>query len=307
MSKLKKKDNEIDSEIYAQKSLALWKYIIGSILLIFFGFFFNYPLEKTIKNTLVKNLSSLKSCPITFQDIELSYFLPKVIITKPVISGRCFNQAQGSLSLNDLTIHLSGPSFYPLGLKFSVDIKKGLSKINLYPLIGIGKVVLKVEKSVLSSDLISEIAGSNPVEGTLAIDALVEMGSKGLSDLKFHVQSKNLAIPSQNLQGLDLPHLNIGTLSLKGEYDGKKVFKVDNFILGNDLSPIVGQMKGNINVNKYNMAFSTLDLNGEVKFTPEFLNDFSILNLLLGGKNQENGFYKVRLGGSLMKPTPTIL
>ena len=102
---------------------------------------------KIIKSNAEVAIASNAACPITYDEMKFEWFLPKVILTKPVINGRCYSNPSSSLKLADLAISFQSPSFWPLGVKLHTKIKHKLSVINIYPTVGLGGQVIKIEKS----------------------------------------------------------------------------------------------------------------------------------------------------------------
>src|SRR5207237_978276 len=77
--------NELNEEIYGPRYWTRGKLIFVGTILLIFGFIFNLNLEEKINRILLSTLSTNEACPIIFDKAELSYFLPKVTIKKPVI------------------------------------------------------------------------------------------------------------------------------------------------------------------------------------------------------------------------------
>src|SRR4051812_22153089 len=102
--------NELNEEIYNPKYWTRTRLIVCGLFILLFGFLFNFSLEEKINKALQSTLSSNDACPVLFEKAELSYFLPKVNLRKPVVMGRCFGQPNNSLPLQNFTIALAGPS-----------------------------------------------------------------------------------------------------------------------------------------------------------------------------------------------------
>ena len=74
--------NELNEDIYGPKYWTKASLVITGIVLLTFGFLFNFSLEEKINKWLLATLSSNEACPILFEKAELSYFFPKVIVKK---------------------------------------------------------------------------------------------------------------------------------------------------------------------------------------------------------------------------------
>lgn len=308
MVKLKTHPNELPEEIYIQKKSFFFKIGVAASFILMISFMLNFPIGKIIKNQASAAISSNRSCPITYDEMKFEWFLPKIILTKPVINGRCYNNPSSSLKLSDLVVSFQSPSFWPLGVKLHAKIKHKLSVINIYPTIGLGGQVIKIEKSSISHKTLKEFLGPKSINftGDIEVESLVKIDGGKVSQSDFLITSTNLSVPGQNLGGLDLPNLPIGSVQLKGSVNAKSLLEIQDFQLGSQKSPLLAEAAGVIRLNTHNMSNSTLDLNGEVKFSPEFLESFGIINMMLSGRESTSkGFYKFKVGGSFRAPIPS--
>ena len=96
------------------------------------------------------------------------------------------------------------------------------------------------------------------------MDALAKAGQSGIQDLNLKASSKNLVIPSQNIMGFALTTLNIKNLLLKTQMESNNMLRLTDLIIGDDNSPIRGNLKGTIRLNQRNINASPIDLIGEV-------------------------------------------
>ncbi len=292
--------NEILENIYGKRNIPYAKITILSIFLIILGFAANFPVKEIITTQVSKALQSNPSCPIMYDKIDVSFFLPKVTLKQPIISGRCFNNPTESLKLKNIKLSFVGPGFSPMGLKFHALVKAGKTNINLYPTISFGTQFLRIDKTAIDSSLINKITGINNLfQGKFNLTSLLNLSSTGLEDGKLIIKSKNLKVPSQKIHDFNVPELSIGNFLLKAILKDKKLMEINELIIGNENSPIIASFKGSLKVNKYNFTFSVIDIIGEVKFSQKFLSDFSIIGLFLPAKKPENGFYKLKVKGPL--------
>ncbi|OUR97002.1 type II secretion system protein GspN [Halobacteriovorax marinus] len=308
MVKLKVQPNELPDEIYSQKKMFFSKVIIGALALFFLAFCFNFPLDNIIKSHVAKALSSNRACPITYDELKFEWFFPKIIIKKPVVSGICFNNPAASLKLKDLIVKVQSPSFWPLGVKLHAKIKHKFSVLNIYPTIGLTSHAVKIEKSSISHDTLVKVLGSKSLKftGDIEIESVLKFKGNNIISGDLFVNSQNLNIPPQNLGGFDLPNLPISVIQIKASINAKNLLDIQDIRIGNADAPILAEIDGKIKLNPHNIRNSALDLNGDIKFSPEFLENFGILNMLLGGKKpSDKGFYKFNLKGKLSAPRPS--
>ncbi|WP_127717301.1 type II secretion system protein GspN [Halobacteriovorax sp. HLS] len=309
MVKLKVQPNELPEEIYEQSRLTITKIVIAAVVLFFLAFFFNFPISKIIKTSVVNALATNRACPITYDDLRIEWFTPKIILKKPVISGVCFNNPGGMMKLNDLALSLQMPSVWPIGLKFHTKIKHKLTVLNIYPTIGMNRQVIKIDKSSISHETLLALLGKKSLKfsGDFEIEALVNINQGNLTSGDVIISSTNLNIPPQNVAGLvDLPALPISQLQIKSSVNAKNLIELKDIRIGNSNSPIIALIDGNIKLNPHNTDNSTLDLVGEVKFSQTILESFALLNAMLSGRQpSDKGFYKFKVGGRLSSPVPS--
>ena len=121
------------------------------------------------------------------------------------------------------------------------------------------------------------------------------------------MNSKNLSIPKQNISGFELPALNLNNFELKALLDAKNKLKVRQLLLGDDLAPIQSEFQGDILIDQRNIGRSSLNLDGEVKFSNVLLENPALqifFNMFLRGKESNNGYYNLKISGTLSSPLP---
>jgi hypothetical protein len=309
MVKLKVQPNELPEEIYVQNKVTITKLIGGAVAVFFIAFFLNFPISTIIKSKITAAISSNRACPISYDDISLEWFMPKVIIKKPVISGVCFNNPSSALKLKNLKVALNSPSFSPVGLRFHTKIKHKQTVLNVYPTLGVTRQAVRIEKSSISHETLRLLLGRKSIKfsGDFEIEALVKTNKGNLTEADVLISSTNLNLPPQNVGGLvDLPPMPIGQFQLKAKANAKNLLELNDVRLGDANSPIIASVEGNIKLNAHNMSNSNLDLLGEVKFSQTVLENFGILNAMLSSKTpSEKGFYKFKVSGRMASPIPS--
>jgi hypothetical protein len=60
--------------------------------------------------------------------------------------------------------------------------------------------------------------------------------------------------------------------------------------------------KGKIQLQEGSVSFSPLDLRGEIAFTENFKQSVPLVELFFQTYEQKDGFYQIRLGGTLGQP-----
>ncbi|MCK5884132.1 MAG: hypothetical protein KAG61_10600 [Bacteriovoracaceae bacterium] len=299
----------VQDDVYQKGKLHLAKTILLFSTVLCITILSNLSISDKLISAVETGIGSLRGCPISYSGIEFSWFPPSLSIKSPELGATCFGGRQSNrLELRNTPISLSFPSVYPPGIKLHTQLwkKKSNTKINIYPTFAFGKTLLKITDTVVGHDLLTDIIGSEIIKGSLDIESIIEIvnGSPTAGDIL--IKSKNLNIPKQTISGLTIPELKINNLQLKGSLLKSKI-KVISFLIGDETSPIVANFKGTIRLNKYNIKKSKLNLTGDIKFSQELLAAFPIINMLVIGKENQGGFYRVKLTGPLSSPKPQIL
>lgn len=309
MKKKRIQYNELNEEIYAPKYWTKTRLIFIGLFLLFFGFLVNFSLEEKINKYLQITLASNSACPIQFEKAEVSYMLPKIIMKKPVILGACFGQYNNRLEFKDIKIAFHSPSFYPVGLRFHVEATSGKSYFNLYPVISLFSQNVKIERTVLDTQIFAPMMETNtsPISGTLSIEGFFEFKSGMINDGEITIVSKNFSLPSQNIKGFELPLLNLEILNVSAHFTDPATMIIDKIQLGFNSAPLELNLKGQLNVKDQDFMGSELNLDGNMRLSQFILVNFSYLKLFLPESNT-SGNYKMKVKGPLRNPgAPQIL
>lgn len=271
------------------------------------AFLANFPIEQRIQRIVKAELSKLPGCNPTFDGLSFSFLLPKVMLSDVQIPSSCLGQEGPPVIMRGLTLYFLGPSFAPLGVALKVSGDINGQPLNIRYSTGATSQVVRIEEDALNlAKLAPVIPGAPKVQGTLKLDLRLQMAGQQVQDIKLLAESTNFVIPPQSMGDFRLPALPVGDLSIKAASDGPRKVIVDQFVLGKTNSPVRANFKGNVELDEGGLAFSPVDLKGEVAFSQEFLDSFAILNLMLAQFSQKDGFYQVRLGGTLgqIRPQP---
>lgn len=275
---------------------------IASFAAFVLAILFNFPLEKNILTVVEGQLAKNRACPLQYSGISLGYFLPKIIFDDVVVPGSCFKNPSASINLDSLVARISMPSFWPVGIKAKVTAMSDDLQLNIFPRLAIGGHAVQVEDTRIKGNFISKLLPMKVnINGNMDIQGHFEFKGQNIESGNFLLKSEDFSLPAQSIGGIPLPTLNFRKLELAGTQTKKKIhFKAIR--LGSRNSPLIAEFKGSITLNAGNINYSTLDLEGKVKFSDELLNEISLIRLLLNGKKQKDGFYFLQLTGSLMRP-----
>lgn len=299
-------ENSIEESDYKLPQISKVKWVSLLILVLICGFIFNFSFSERIEGLIRLNLTKNTSCPINYKEAKFELFFPKVILKSIALPGRCFSSSnQRPLEIKQLNLNFIGPSLSPLGLNFSVKTNLDKSRINTKQTIGATTQIINTSGTVLDLGTLMPILGMNfKMQGDVETNALVNIENTKLNNTKFLLKSKNFFIPSQKLESFDIPNLNMKNFVMKGVYDRTGKLHLDDLVLGDKGAPIYANLKGDVYLNNLSIGDSRLDLRGEIIFAPDFLESFAILKLFLNQFSQKDGYYQIKLGGTLKSPVP---
>ena len=292
--------NELNEEIYGPKYWTKYRLILTGVLLLIFGFLFNFSLEDKINKWLQNALATNEACPIIFEKAEVSYFFPKITIQKAVILGSCFGQLNTKLPLQELSIAFQSPSFYPPGLKFHLAAKEGKTDINLYPTISFFSQYIDIENTKIDSNFFAAMSSDNKsvIAGTLKLDGTIKISSGNLEDGNLHIYSHDFNLPAQNIKGFEMTMLNLKHLDIKAHFTNKTTMQIDHIEIGQPGSPVELQLKGNLLINPASFLNSQLQLSGPLKLSNYILVNFAFIKLFLPAENT-SCTYQMKINGQL--------
>lgn len=297
MSKVKLSESTLFDEIYLLKGTTL-RFIGYSVVAIVLGFVTHFPVKSILINNIEKGLATLP-CRLEYQSIDLGFFPPAVMLKAAKIPAGCLGD-NGQVKLSQFKVNLGLPSLYPFGLKLHTLITSDKSILHIYPLLTFGGIVIKIEDSVIDHQLINALSTKIKMRGKFKPEILMTLKGNVVDSAEFKIEGQQFQIMGQNIMGFDIPDLNFQKLSTAGTLEGENL-NLKKVELGDDNSPVVARIKGLIRINKVNALFSNLDLEAEMKFSDQFLQSFSILNLIwrLDQQTKHDGYYKMRLRGPL--------
>lgn len=295
-------ETQTSPKVYAVEKSFFSKLILASVGAFFLAILFNFPLEKNIIAIIEKQISKVRGCPLQYNSIELGYFLPKVIFKDVTIPGTCFQKPNASINVDQLVARVSVPSFWPIGVKAKVTAIGDDIRLNIFPRLAIGGNAVQVEDTRIQGNFISHFLPIPlNINGNIDIQGNFEFKGQNIDTANFLLKSSDLSLPAQTVSSFPLPTLNFRKLEIAGTQTKKKVH-LKALRLGDANAPITAEFRGDISLNPANMSFSQLNLQGKVKFSPEFLDSLSLLKLLLNGKKEKDGYYFLQLSGTLARP-----
>jgi type II secretion system protein N len=278
---------------------------IGAIFAAIFAltFLLNFPILGMIETKVRDALSSNRACPITFDKMDISFFLPEIILDHVNISGKCINK-KNDIVMSKITSSINGPSFSPLGVSTQTNFDFLSNNVEILFSQGIGSSVLKLNNQVIKLHTLRDISEMVNLKGNLDINTLIELKDFVVKSGNIFLKSKNLAIGSMNISGFNTPSLDIKHFSLKGQIT-KGVLNITELIIGNKNSPIRASFKGKIIINNRNIMVSKMDLKGEIQFSKDLREKLFFIDQFLKSYNKKDNFYLIQLKGTLSYAVPS--
>ncbi|MBY0518013.1 MAG: type II secretion system protein GspN [Bacteriovoracaceae bacterium] len=273
--------------------------VAGVILSFMFAFLLYFPFEKKIETLVKSQLATLPGCRANFNSLHFEFFLPKVVLTDIQLPASCLG-GSNPIKLPRMALKFYGPSFSPFGLAFKMETELSGHEVGIHYAAGTSVQMINIQEPELPISALRSVLPMLPkIEGTVDLNVKVAVEGKNLNDLKILIQSQNLVVPAQNLTDFKIPRLALGNLSLKAESKGPRKIGIQEFILGKPEAAIRAKFSGTIDLATGAIAYSPVNMKGEAAFSEEFLQSFPILNLMLPQFTQKDGFYQIKLGGTL--------
>ncbi len=271
-------------------------------LFLFLSAFINfYPVGDKFK-TILKSQLQGKACNPDYDQIKVSFFFPKIVVTDLNIPASCLNREGAAITLSHLTINYNLINFSPFGLPFKIDTEIQGQPLSLYYVLGFGNDMLRIKDQTIVLSRLQSLTGSNiKLSGSVTVDLSATMAKQQIRTFSLKAASKDLQIPAQTLFNFSIPSLKMNKLFIEATTENFPKLIVDKLILGDENSPVRANYAGKIDVQKTNIALSAIDLVGEVGFS-DTLKQSLPLDELLKTFTQKDGFYQMRLGGTLGNP-----
>lgn len=300
-------ETDVVDEVYVMDKKTISFIVILTLAALFVATILNFPFSGGIKPIIAKQINKNRACPISYQSLDIGYFLPKVILDHPTISGRCFKAPGKNISFDEAYFQITMPSFWPIGIKTKLYAKSEDAILNIFPRIALGGHSIQVEDTVLKGSLINNFSPfPNLLKGDIQVQGNFDIQGKQIETGNFRLKSKNLLIPPQNISGFALPAIALRVLDFAGTITKKKMY-VKALRLGDSKSAFQAEFKGDIALSLRNISFSTLNLQGKFRIDDSVLNTIGLLRIMLNGKKKKDNFYFLQLKGTMARPQPVFV
>jgi hypothetical protein len=284
-----------------------FKFLI-MLVLVFFIFIISflqfYPIGDKIKSTIKTSFNG-RGCNPDFDQIRMEWFFPKIIVSDLVIPSNCLDRQGPPIKFTHLTLNYQLINFSPFGLPFKIETELGGQPLSIYYVAGIGQQFIRIKDQSINLVRIQPLLGSNfKLGGTVILDLALGLNKGQMSSLRLKAQSKDLQIPPQNIQGFTTPPLKINDFYLEASSENPPRLMIEKLIMGNTESPIRANFKGRISMLDGNFGMSPADLTGEIAFSEQFKKNLPLIEMMFQSFTQRDGFYQVKLGGTIgsLKP-----
>lgn len=284
-------------------------YPIIIIFVLILGFLNYFPVSDKVKS-VIKTALQPTGCNPDFHQIRFEWLLPKIVIDDLSLPASCLGQgATSPLKLAHVSINYQLISFSPFGLPFRIDTEFNGQDLSFYVVQGFGSRLVRLKDQNIALPKLTPLIGENiKLSGNLIVDLnLLLKNSNEIQNLSFKAQSRDLVIPAQNIQGFTTPHLRLKELVIDAVSEGSNRVNIDRLMIGNTDSPIRANFKGNINLTQNSIAYSPVNLTGEVAFSEGLKQSLPLIDMMFQSFTQKDGFYQIRLGGTLGAIKPSAL
>lgn len=297
--------SEIQSleEIQYKSRIKVWLLPIIVLFLFTVGFLNFYPIGEQLKVFMKKNLQGT-ACNPDYDQIRLEWLMPKVVVSDLSLPAGCFGRVGEPVKFSHLTINFQFISFAPFGIPFRIDTETNGQPLEVYFVQGFGKRMIRLKDQAISLPRLQPLMGGKfKLAGNVTVDmsALVT-NNNAVQELTLKAQSKDFQIPPQNIEGFTTPVMKVNDLYIEANTANPPRVTVDKFIVGDTDSPMRANFKGRVDLQQGNIAFSPMNLEGEIAFTEGFKQTVPLVDLFFQSYPQKDGFYQIRLGGTVGAP-----
>lgn len=287
---------------YSLPKFGVFKWISYILIIFVVTVILYFPFLMTVESLVKSSLTKIQGCPIQISELNFELFSPKIIIPKTTVPKRCLGQSGSPIILEQTKLLFRGFTFSPFGPHFKLETNLLSNNIEALITTGISETKVNINDNKISLQSLQEVFDQVKLNGDIKINAVVNLKSNKLNDLKLTMNSSNFGLSSQKVQNFNIYALKIRNLNLIAEMDKGKI-QLKNFILGDKDSPIRANFKGFITPNNNDFSRSISNLKGEVAFSKEFEEQYSFLNLLMGGYTKKDRFYQLEIKGPLGYPS----
>lgn len=297
--------NKVKQETY-EHGLRKFSLFLVFIFLVLAGFILNFPLFDQITAITQKQLKRVNNS-VSFDSIDYKLFMPKVIVNGLTIK----QPGQMPIKIQQLNIAPLGPSFSPVGINLKTEgIFKGF-RIGARVSIGLKEQKIQIDEEKLNIQKLLKASGQSfNLRGDFDLNMVMALYNQKVKSANFRISSNNLIIPAQKIMVLDIPaQLKIGKVNIKGNINNKSVLKITNGTIGGPTAPVRGGLSGTIKINQNNPHASSLNLKLQVALSDRFLAlpGMSMLSMFLNPFPKKDGFYQIKISGTLAQPRTSAL
>jgi hypothetical protein len=274
------------------------------VIIIFSVAFLNYyPMGDQLKVFLKKNLQGT-ACRPDFDEIRMEWIMPKLVISDLTLPGGCTGNTGAPLKFSFVKIHFHFISFAPFGFPFKIETEMNGQPLSIYYVQGFSQRLIRIkDQSIVLSRLQPLVGGKLKLSGNMTLDFTALLSNNNsLKELNFKARSTDLQLPSQNVEGFTTPNIKVNDLYLEADLESPPRINVNKVIIGDTNSPMRANFKGRVDLMEGGVAFSPLNLSGEIAFTEDFKQSVPLVDLFFQNYEQKDGFYQIRLGGTLGQP-----
>lgn len=290
----------LDEIVYKSKVKLLLTIIL--VLFVFVTAFFNsYPVGDKIK-TQIRAVLKNSGCNPDFRDIRMEFLLPKIVIDDLSLPASCLGKDGAPLNFNFVKINWHVISFSPFGIPFRVDTELSGKPISVYFVQGLGQQMVRLKDQKLVLPTLEPFLGKFKMGGSAIVDMSMLMDKAGMKEFSLKAQSHDFVIPGQDIEGFPLPSLKVNDFYLEAGADAPSKVNVTKLIIGDPNAPVRANFKGRVDLVRGNTGMSPLNLSGEVAFSETLRKQLSWLEMMFESFPQKDGFYQIRLGGTLSSP-----
>ena len=288
--------------------------ILPLLLTVFIlAFMLNISIRRPIREFIISSINSNRLCPLSYDSLDLSFFFPGLAMKGVNISERCPMPIK---NLKEMTFGFAGVKFMPFGILWDIELLTNAQKVHFSVITGPTKIHLLTKELVINTSLLQQLFPQMPeMMGSITSDGTLSTSYTGAeNEVDINLVSNSLTIVQQKKNSILIPEIRLSPLDLKIKSENSSLANLD-LKLGNSLSKskdvldqLFVEMKGHIRVKASTPSQSEINAKTQLEINKELLNEFAILNLVLGKyqEQQESNssfeLFKFSLSGPITLP-----
>lgn len=302
-------DRTIDDSDYPQPLSKKSKLVLLITFIFVMAFLLSFPVMKILDTQIRSALASNRACPLDFESLDSSLFMPKVLMKNISVPAGCLSSSQKPFTIQDIAISFGGINFSPLSLVFNLNFEVFHTPLEIKITGSMSQQFIriinnKIPLQRLTENLGQSFSSSVRMSGNMVLNGDIALKQLNPDVYKLSMLSEDFTLPGQNISGFVIDELDLRKfiLEVKGKANN---IEITQFQMGEAGKDVFLQGNGTISLDPADSSNSPIDLNLKLEPSSAFTEKFAVIKLLLANFTTGPNVYEFALKGTLAAPMPT--